>query len=264
MRVVVAGAGGVAGRALLPLLAQHHQVVGLDRPEVVPSDGFQWLVADIRDWRGLQNALAAVHPVDAVVDLVMAPNSGLGDKDQARMHFDANVTGTWTLFNEALAGGIRRFVYVSTLNVYGDLSVGMHIESDDLLTNQTRDVVEPYGLTKLLAERVLAYICATRDATGLALRLDGLHVPGVQERGGTHVEDLADAIHLALTAELSGFASYNLTSRPEYRNTPTDLARTALGWTPKHTFDPNDASLAVANWPTPLTPPLGSVPLPDL
>jgi nucleoside-diphosphate-sugar epimerase len=261
MRVVVAGAGGVAGRALIPLLAQHHQVVGLDRPEVVPTDGVQWLVADIRDWRGLQNALAAVHPVDAIVNLVMAPNAGLGDKDQARMHFDANVTATWTLFNEALAGGIRRFVHVSTLNVYGDLTVGTHDESDDLLRNQTRDVVEPYGLTKLLGERVLEYICATRDATGVALRLDGLHVPGVMERSGTHVEDFTDAVHAALTAPLSGFAACNLTARPEHRNTPIGRANELLGWTPKHAFDSHPDP---TNWPTPLTPPLGSVPLPDL
>ncbi|HVT65889.1 MAG TPA: NAD(P)-dependent oxidoreductase [Mycobacteriales bacterium] len=261
MRVVVAGAGGVAGRALVPLLARHHQVVGLDRPEVAPADGVQWLVADIRDWRGLQNALAAVHPVDAVVNLVMAPNAGLGDKDQARMHFDANVTGSWTLLNEALAGGVRRFVYVSTLNVYGDLTVGVHDESDDLLVNQTRDVVEPYGLTKLLAERVLEYICATRDATGVALRLDGLHVPGVMERAGTHIEDLADAIHAALTQPLTGFATCNLTARPAHRNTPTDRAKELLGWTAQHTFDTEPEA---GKWTTPLTPPLGSVPLPDL
>src|SRR5690348_7907392 len=103
MRVVLAGAGGVAGRALIPLLSQHHHVVGLDRPEVVPEPGIQWLVADVRDWRALQNALAAVHPVDAVVNLVMAPLAGYDDKDQARMHFDANVTGSWTLLNECLA-----------------------------------------------------------------------------------------------------------------------------------------------------------------
>jgi nucleoside-diphosphate-sugar epimerase len=180
MRVVLAGAGGVAGRGLVPLLSSHHHVIGLDRPEVAPAPGLQWLVADIRDWRGLRNALAAVHPVDALVVAVAAPNAGLGPKDQARVQFDVTVTGSWTLFTEALDAGLRRIVYVSTMDVHGD----------------TPDPAEPYGLANLLAEKLLEYLCATRGTSGVALRI-----------GRLHVEDLAEAIDAALTDDVPGFAA---------------------------------------------------------
>ena len=261
MRVVVAGAGGATGRALLPLLSKDHDVVGLDRPDVAPTEGFQWLVADIRDWRGLQHAFAAVHPIDAVVVLVSAPNAGFGTKDQVRAHFDTDVAGTWTLLNQALEAGIRRFVYVSSLRVYGDLSTGTHEESDNLIANHTRDDLEPYGLSKLFGEQVVAHLCSTRGASGVVLRLDGVHVPGVMERRGIHIEDIAAAVHLALTADVSGLAICNITARPEHHRAPIDRAKTLLGWTPQH---PLELQPDLEDWSMRTAAPLSSVPLPEL
>ncbi len=188
-----------------------------------------------------------------MVDVITAPQADIPREDRGRSEFDVNVAGTWTLISECIRVGIRRFVYVSTLNVYGDLTRGEHVEDDDLLKNQTVDVAWPYGLAKRMAEQLFEYLCATNNAVGVALRMDSLHVPGVMERRGVHIEDLASAIQLALTAQLDGFEICNLTADPERNHAPNDKIFRLFGWQPKHVFERRPE---LEDWTQPPTPPL--------
>jgi nucleoside-diphosphate-sugar epimerase len=140
--------------------------------------------------------------------------------------------------------------------VYGDLTRGEHLEDDNLFANATVDVAEPYGLAKRIAEQLFEYASATRGATGVALRIDSLHVPGIMERRGIHVDDIAKAIHLALTAPLSGFHILNLTADPHRNHAPNDAARALLGWEPDHVFELRPD---LEDWTQPMSPPLGAL-----
>lgn len=72
MRILVAGASGVIGRPLVPLLLERgHVVAGLTRsqPEVVRSLGAEPIVCDVFDLERLRTLVGAFAP-EVVVDLL--------------------------------------------------------------------------------------------------------------------------------------------------------------------------------------------------
>jgi len=77
MRVVVLGATGVIGRALLPRLAEEHQVVAVSRSRREPEDGVEWAQADAVSGVGLDDALEGA---DVAYHLVHS----LGSRDYER------------------------------------------------------------------------------------------------------------------------------------------------------------------------------------
>ena len=104
MRVVVLGATGVIGRALLPLLAAEHEVVAVSRGPHEPQPRVHWARADVASGEGVAAALAGA---DVVYYLVHS----LGTKDFERVDRDAadNVS------REAAAAGVRQIVYLGGL-----------------------------------------------------------------------------------------------------------------------------------------------------
>ena len=62
MRVVVLGATGTVGQALLPLLADQHEVVAaVSRRPRAAQDGIRWATADVASGEGV--AEASLSPV---------------------------------------------------------------------------------------------------------------------------------------------------------------------------------------------------------
>jgi nucleoside-diphosphate-sugar epimerase len=108
MRIFVAGATGVIGRELLPMLAGH-TVVGMtrSRPEVVRALGAEGVVADVYDRDRVLAAVAEARP-EVVVHLLT---------DLATKDFAANArirrVGTRHLVDAAVAAKARRFVVES-------------------------------------------------------------------------------------------------------------------------------------------------------
>jgi hypothetical protein len=130
-----------------------------------------------------------------------------GWEDDAVEQFDVTVRGTWVTLTESHRLGARRFLFASSLNVYGDLGDGPYPESFDVLHSPRLDPADPYGMCKYLAEQLMARFCATRGATGLAFRMDSVHAPVVMERRGVHVDDVAEAFARALMLPLQSSTS---------------------------------------------------------
>ncbi len=108
MRIFVAGASGVLGRALLPLLLGHH-VVGTtrSRPDVVRALGAEPMVLDAYDRRRVREMVQAARP-EIVVDLL----TDLQGRDSAannRIRREA----TPILVEAAVAARVRRLVIES-------------------------------------------------------------------------------------------------------------------------------------------------------
>ena len=58
MRVVVLGATGTVGQALLPLLADQHEVVAaVSRRPRAAQDGIRWATADVASGEGVAEAI---------------------------------------------------------------------------------------------------------------------------------------------------------------------------------------------------------------
>lgn len=117
MRVFLAGATGVIGRRLLPLLlADGHQVTALTRGEAgaaaVHAAGGTPVMGDVYDADGLTGLVRAASP-----DVVMHQLTDLGHgnlADNARIRR----VGTRNLVDAALAAGVRRMVAQSISWVY--------------------------------------------------------------------------------------------------------------------------------------------------
>jgi nucleoside-diphosphate-sugar epimerase len=97
----------------------------------------------------LQDAAYARH-VSAGCDLVIHLAAAQHEANVPDAYFEAvNVEGTRTLLEASLAAGVRRFVYGSTIGVYGEAA-------DTVLTETSPPrPVNVYGRTKLAAEGVV-------------------------------------------------------------------------------------------------------------
>lgn len=117
MRIFVAGASGVVGRALVPLLvAAGHDVTGLTRSpekrELLAGLGAEPVVCDVYDEPELQAAVAAARPELVVHELTDLPDVF----DERALEANARIRrdGTANLVAAALAAGASRLVAQST------------------------------------------------------------------------------------------------------------------------------------------------------
>ncbi len=60
MRIAVLGATGTIGAALVPLLAEEHEVVAISRRPHQPSNGVRWAQADATDAASVQKAFEGI------------------------------------------------------------------------------------------------------------------------------------------------------------------------------------------------------------
>ena len=117
MRVVVLGATGVIGRALLPRLAEEHQVVAVSRSRREPEDGVEWAQADAVSGAGLDDALEGA---DVAYHLVHS----LGSRDYERQ--DRAASGN--VSRAAAAAGVKQIVYLGGLGG-DDRDASAHLRS---------------------------------------------------------------------------------------------------------------------------------------
>lgn len=117
MKVAVFGATGTVGRALVPLLAEQHEVVALSRRPHDPTDGVEWVVADANDAESLGKAFDGVD-----VAYYLVHSLGSSDFEQRDRLAAKNVA------RGAEQAGLRQLVYLGGL---GDQSpeLSRHLRS---------------------------------------------------------------------------------------------------------------------------------------
>jgi len=120
MRVFVAGASGVVGRSLLPVLMKAgHKVIGMTRSEnkrrLVQEMGAEHVAADALDRQAVLRAITQTEPDVVVHEMTAIPqNLNLRNFDQQfALTNRLRSEGTDNLLQAALAVGTRRFVVQS-------------------------------------------------------------------------------------------------------------------------------------------------------
>lgn len=107
MKVLVTGASGTLGGAVVPRLrADGHEVRGASR-RPRSGAGVEWMVADLGSGAGLDLAVAGV---EAVVHLASATT-------QYRRAGEVDVAGTRRLVEASARAGVRHVVYVSIVGI---------------------------------------------------------------------------------------------------------------------------------------------------
>jgi UDP-glucose 4-epimerase len=179
MKILITGANGFVG---LPL-SQHFMVVGHQVVGAVRShDSLSLLnshihlkaigdIDEITDWQG------CLGGVESVIHL--ANRAHVMDEQSSNplaLYRKVNTAGTLHLARQAAAAGVKRFIFVSSIKVNGELTL-----PGQALSHKDQHVpVDPYGLSKYEAELGLKLIS---DQTGLevvVIRPPLIYGPGVK------------------------------------------------------------------------------------
>jgi nucleoside-diphosphate-sugar epimerase len=227
--ILVTGAAGLIGHSVATTLTgRGYRVVGTDLME--PAHSFTFVKADLGD----EKALCAVieqHEVDAIIHCGGISGSMLA-RDQPDLVLRTNVAATITLLEAARKRGMRRFVFCSSAQAYGDTGPGPVSEQArlratdlygaskgacDLLLRAYR---EQYGLDAVALR--ISYVYGPRRRTACAIRsmlMDGLSGRPTSlswgsghERAYLNVEDAVSGVIAAFEAPKPQQAFYNIAS----------------------------------------------------
>jgi len=146
VRILLTGSSGHLGEALGRSLGEDgHELIGLDVLESPRTS----VVGSIADRACVRRCMDGV---DAVVHTATLHKPHVAS--HGRQEFvDANVTGTLTLLEEAVAAGVERFVFTSSTSVFGRALVPAPGEPAAWITEEVTDLPRNiYGVTKKAAE----------------------------------------------------------------------------------------------------------------
>ena len=108
MKLAITGGTGFVGSHLLDVaLTEGHQVAALTRRDQPGRAGVNWVRGDLQDREALHRLVDGADAVIHVAGTINAPNAAGFDK--------GNVQGTLAMLAAATAGGISRFIHVSSL-----------------------------------------------------------------------------------------------------------------------------------------------------
>jgi len=214
VKIFLAGAGGVIGRRLTPLLRKAgHDVAGTtrsaDKAPALRALGAEPVVVDVFDADALSRAVKAAAPqviIHQLTDLPFAPNTPRYNEGLER-NSRLRVDGTRNLAAAAKAAGVRRLIAQSIAFVYAP-GGGARSESDPLDLAAT-------DMRKGTVDGVVALEQATLELPeGIVLRYGFLYGSGTwfedekRAKPGLHVDAAAQAALLAVTKGTRGI--YNV------------------------------------------------------
>jgi nucleoside-diphosphate-sugar epimerase len=211
VKLVVTGASGKAGRAVVRDLVEHHDVLGVD--VVLPAESpATFLLADLTDFGQAVECLAGV---EAVVHLAAIPAPGI-HTEQAT--FRTNTLSTYNVFEAARLRGLQRVVWASSETI-----LGLPFEREEPAYAPIDEKHPPrpessYALSKLLAEELGRQLHRWSGIPYVALRFSNIMEPEEYERfpsfwedatlrrwnlwGYVDARDVAQSCRLALEADL--------------------------------------------------------------
>ena len=174
--LVSGGAGYIGSHVVKALREKGETVIVFDNL----STGFAWsvenaelVVGDLGDRQALE-ALFAAHHFEAI--LHFAANIWVGEsvRDPVK-YYRNNVGNALNLFAMAKNNGVAHVIFSSTAAVYGEPDADLLDESLPCAP------INPYGASKMMAERLLQDIAKTSDMTYAILRY--FNVAGADPEG---------------------------------------------------------------------------------
>jgi UDP-glucose 4-epimerase len=196
--LVTGGAGYIGSHAVLALRDKGWPVVVVDNL----STGFRWAVpedvpfveADIGDASAM-DALLSAHNIGAIVHFagsIIVPES----VEQPLKYYKNNTANTRTLLECAVKAGVSHFLFSSTAATYG-IPQSVPI-SEDAPTAP----INPYGMSKLMSEFMLADVARAHPLNFCALRYFNVAGADPQGRSGQSTAGATHLIKVAVEAAL--------------------------------------------------------------
>ena len=152
-KILITGACGYLGARISKFLAEKgHKITALDSYD--PSFHKEWkslmdkvIVGDIRDETIISNL--ADKNFDVAIQLISLDHY----KSENNPNFVSriNVMPTWNLLDSLTRNGLEKFIYLSTVHVYGNLP------NENITEEHHPNPENAYGLTHLLSENISNY-----------------------------------------------------------------------------------------------------------
>jgi nucleoside-diphosphate-sugar epimerase len=211
-RIVVTGASGKAGRAVVRTLLEHdHDVLAVD--VVSPTEpSAPFLLADLTEYGQTVECLAGQ---DAVVHLAAIPASGIRTEETT---FRTNMLSTYNVFEAARLVGLHRVVWASSETILGlpferEQPAYAPIDEDHPAYPESS-----YAVSKALSEELGRQLYRWTGTPYVALRFSNIMEPHDYESfpsywkdpnlrrwnlwGYVDARDVAESCRLALEAEI--------------------------------------------------------------
>lgn len=191
--LVTGGAGYIGSHAVLALVDAGWPVVVIDNLVT----GFRWAVderasfveGDVGD-AALVGRVLADNDVGAILHFagsVVVPES----VENPLKYYGNNTANSRSLIESAVAGGVKHFIFSSTAATYGIAEV-IPVKED-----MPKQPINPYGMSKLMTETMLADVAAAHPMNYCALRY--FNVAGADPAGRSG-QSTAGATHLIKVA----------------------------------------------------------------
>src|SRR5258705_3289368 len=191
MNVLVTGGAGMIGMSLREALTEKgHMVTAIDVTEFGRDDpGLE--IMSITDSAALAD-LFARKAFDAVIHCGAISGPMMAQGEPMKI-VEVNIDGTALLLDLARRHGLRRFVFCSSISVYGN--VGKTVITEDTPPRPT----SVYGASKVAGEQLVQAFTAEYGLSGVSLRIGRVYGP--YRRGKWHLSTLSrDAAACGMTA----------------------------------------------------------------
>jgi UDP-glucose-4-epimerase GalE len=168
-RVLVTGGAGYIGSHTCKALARSgYQPVVFDDLSNGHRAAVRWgplVVGDVRD-TGAVSACIRDHGISAVIHFAGLIEVGRSVQEPA-LFWDINLNGVASVLAAMRANSVERIVFSSTAAVYGQPQT---IDGRPLVEDAVTAPINPYGDSKLAAERLIAAHARAHGIRGVALR----------------------------------------------------------------------------------------------
>jgi len=237
VRVLVTGSAGHLGEALMRTFQRtSHQAIGLD----IKTTPATQRVGSITDREFVRDSMRGI---DAVLHTATLHKPHIAT--HSRQDFvDTNISGTLNLLEEAVAAGVKAFIYTSTTSAFGRALTPAPGEPAAWITEDIVPIPKNiYGVTKLAAESLCELFQRQTGMPCVILRTSRFFPEVDDDRGARQafddtnlkvneflyrradVEDIVSAHLLAMEkAAVIGFGRYIISATsPFTRDDPQDL-----------------------------------------
>lgn len=190
-RVALTGAAGRVGTLLRPLLRphlEHLRLIDLQEPAGL-GENEHFVKADLAN---LDEATAALEDIDGIVHL-----AGIASGIDMNAILQANVLGTYNLYEAARLNKIPRVVYASSNHATGFYPRGQLVSPLDPMRPDS-----PYGLSKCWGELVAGLYYDTSGIRSLSIRIGNAGTYPNSERSVSiwiSARDLAQLVRIGLS-----------------------------------------------------------------
>lgn len=178
MRVVVTGASGFVGGALIISLLERGYLVSAavrkGSSACLDSRVTKWVIDGLtgqQDWQSIVAGQQAVIHAAARVHVMNDAST-----DPLLEFRKINVEGSLNLARQAAAAGVKRFVFISSIKVNGEYTLPGKPYTAETVVAPT----DPYGISKMEAEQGLLAIAASTGMEVVIIRPVLVYGPGVR------------------------------------------------------------------------------------